>query len=328
MLRGQVALVTGASRGIGRGIALQLGEAGATVYVTGREPKKSGAQEANASTLEETAKQITERGGKGIAVYCDHSDADDIKRLFERIEREQNGQLDILVNNAYSAVNALSQAMGKPFWELDPLFWDEVNNVGLRNHYICTVYAARLMVPRKKGLIVIISSMGGLQYLFNVPYGIGKCACDRLAADTAQELYKHNVTSVSFWPGAVRTEFVQNSFATGKFEETAAKTPDIFGMTPDEARKLFEEGETPEFTGRAIVHLAADKNQMKKTGRILITADLAHEYGFTDIDGRRPPSVRSVKALLQLAKWDRTSWFIPSWLKLPGWLFNASASKF
>jgi len=315
MLRGQVALVTGASRGLGRGIALQLGNAGATVYVTGRAPKPGAKVDENAPSLENTAKEITARGGKGIVAYCDHSDANDIKRLFDRIEKEQNGQLDILVNNAYSAVNKIEENMGKPFWESEPAsMWDEVNNVGLRNHYICSVYAARLMVPRKKGLMIMVSSPGGLKYTFNVAYGIGKSACDRMAADTAVELRKHNVTSISLWPGAVRTEAVEEAIKKGSFDLNL--------------KKLFENGETTEFAGKAVAHLAADENKLQKTGKVLIAADLAQEYGFNDIDGRDPPSLRSVKQLLQVGRWERTAQWIPSWIKVPGWFLAGATSKF
>jgi len=281
MLSGQVALVTGASRGIGRGIALQLGEAGATVYVTGRQPKNSDSKnEPNLPTLEKTANEITQRGGRGIAVYCDHSDSDNIKRLFDRIQQEQNGQLDILVNNAYSAVNLITDTMGKKFWELEPSVWDDVNNVGLRNHYICSVHAARLMVPRKKGLIVVISSFGALHYRFTVAYGVGKAACVRLAADMAVELKSHDITAVSLWPGAARTELM------------ASKIDTVF----QGKKETFEEFETTEYVGRAIVHLAADKNRLNKTGKALVAADLGDEYGFTDIDGRHPRNLRSVTA--------------------------------
>jgi len=282
------------------------------VYVTGREPKQSGSKDGSLPSLEKTATEITERGGRGIAAYCDHSDHEDIKRLFERIQREQNGQLDILVNNAYSAVNLITDSAGKKFWELDPLVWDDVNNVGLRNHYICAVYAARLMVPKKKGLIVTVSSPGGLRYLFNVAYGVGKAACDRLAADTAAELYKSNVTSISLWPGAVRTELITSKLDAGY---------------QSNMKEMFEEGETTEFSGKAIVHLAADKNQLQKTGRILVTSDLADEYGFTDIDGRSPPNLRSLKQLLKLSRWNRTAWLVPGWVKVPGWIITSSVSK-
>lgn len=280
MLKGKIALVTGASRGIGRGIALQLGTAGATVYVTGRKPTSKPSHESqDLPTLEKTAQEITDRGGRGIAVYCDHGDPNDIKKLFEQIEQENKGQLDVLVNNAYSAVNTIMRSEGKKFWELDPLIWDEINNVGLRNHYICAVYASRLMVPRKSGLIVNVSSSGGLKYLFNVAYGVGKEACDRMAVDCGIELKRHNVAVVSLWPGAVKTELV---------------TPNI----------------------------------MQKTSRILITGDLGDSYGFVDVDGRRPPSLRSVKFLLDVAQWRGTAAWIPEWVKLPGWLMNVGGNKF
>jgi len=312
MLRGQVALVTGASRGIGRGIALQLGEAGATVYVTGRQPKSIDSNaDPSSPTLEKTASEITRRGGIGIAAYCDHSNSDDVKRLFDRIEQEQEGQLDILVNNAYAGVNTLfgNIETGKQFWELDPLIWDEINNVGLRNHYICGVYAARLMVPRKRGLIVIVSSAGGLRYIFNSAYGIGKAACDRMASDFGHELRKHNITVVSLWPGAVKTETVLASLDREKFKD------------------FYEGSESTEYSGRAVVHLAADKNQLQKTGKILITGDLGDEYGFTDIDGERMPSLRSLNRLLKRGGWNKTAWLIPSWIKVPGWVVTALNSR-
>jgi len=316
MLKGKIALVTGASRGIGRGIALQLGAAGATVYVTGRKPSsKPSLDTDNLPTLEKTAQEITERGGRGIAVYCDHGDADDIKNLFEQIDKENKGQLDILVNNAYAAVNAVMRNEGKKFWEMDPLIWDEVNNVGLRNHYICAVYASRLMVPRKSGLIVNVSSSGGLRYLFNVAYGVGKEACDRMAVDCGIELKRHNVAFVSLWPGAVRTELVTSIF----------KDADV---TKHPMKKVFDEGETIEYAGKCVAHLAADTNIMQKTSRILITSDLGDTYGFTDIDGRRPPSMRSLKFLLDIAKWHGTASWIPDWVKLPGWIMNGAGNKF
>ncbi|KHJ89768.1 oxidoreductase, short chain dehydrogenase/reductase family protein [Oesophagostomum dentatum] len=210
-LAGQIAVVTGASRGIGRGIALQLGQAGATVYVTGRRPEQSDAATENyLPNLEKTAKEITERGGKGIAAYVDHSNMEEVKQFFERIERDHNGQLDILVNNAYAAVKTIIDSSGKKFYECPPEMWDEVNNVGLRNHYFCSVYASRMMANNGSGLIVNISSVGGLRYLFNVPYGVGKQALDRMSADMAVELKSKNVCVVSVWPGAVRTELITN----------------------------------------------------------------------------------------------------------------------
>ncbi|KAI1702474.1 short chain dehydrogenase domain-containing protein [Ditylenchus destructor] len=272
-LKGQVALVTGASRGVGRGIALQLGEAGATVYITGR--KKSAEQQLEQSSdkypsLEKTANDITARGGKGIAVYCDHEDEKQVEGVFERIAKEQNGQLDILVNNAYAGVPTLFATGNKKFWELPTSIYDTINNTGLRNHYICAVLAAKLMVPRKKGLIVTVSSFGGAGYLFNAAYGIGKAAGDKLAADTAVELSDFNVTSVSMWPGAVKTEYVQET---------------VLNQADNPAKAFFAAGESIEFPGKCVVALAADQNKQEVTGRILTTELLGEKYNLKDIDG-------------------------------------------
>ncbi|KAI4895627.1 hypothetical protein NFI96_010185 [Prochilodus magdalenae] len=275
-LSGWVCVVTGASRGIGRGIALQLSEAGATVYITGRQMK----------TLQQTAAEVNERGGRCLPVICDSSKAEDIRELFEKVEREQNGRLDILVNNAYSGVQRIFENLGKKFWEEDPDIWDDINNAGLRGHYFCSVYAARLMVAQGKGLIVTISSMGGLRYTFNVPYGIGKAACDRLAADTAVELKRRGVASVSLWPGAVQTELVSQHIVE---KEDSSIDP--------KWKEVFANGETTELSGRCIVELAKDRSLMSMTGKVLLTCDLARRYGLQDIDGNRacsmftPPSV-------------------------------------
>ena len=157
-LQGKVCLVTGAARGIGRGIALQLGQAGATVYITGR----------TAANLEDCAREIKERGGHPIAITMDHGVDSDVVKLFERIKSEQNGKLDVLVNNAYAGVNTIFTSTGKKFWETEPIdTWDMINGVGLRGHYICTTLASRMMVPRKTGLIVNVSSTGGLQYVYD-----------------------------------------------------------------------------------------------------------------------------------------------------------------
>ncbi|KAJ1352021.1 hypothetical protein KIN20_008208 [Parelaphostrongylus tenuis] len=236
-LAGQIAVVTGASRGIGRGVALQLGAAGATVYVTGRPPSQSdSSKDQSLPNLEKTAREVSERGGKGIAVYVDHSNMDEVKKFFERIEHDENGRLDILVNNAYAAVMNFIETHGKTFYECPPEMWDEVNNVGLRNHYYCSVYAARMMVRNGSGLIVNISSAGGLRYLFSVPYGVGKQALDRMAGDMAEELKTKNVCVVSIWPGAVRTELITNVFISEGAEKGKSKLTE-----------MFERGETPEY---------------------------------------------------------------------------------
>jgi dehydrogenase/reductase SDR family member 1 len=159
-------------------------------------------------SLEDTSSEITKRGGHCIPCVVDHESDSQISDLFKRIDQEQNGRLDILINNAYKAVNSIFESSSSKFWELKPEFWDDVNNVGLRSHYVCTVHASRLMVARKQGLIINISSWGGMRYIFNVPYGIGKCAVDRMAADCAVELKEFNVTMVSLYPGAVSIYFI------------------------------------------------------------------------------------------------------------------------
>jgi NAD(P)-dependent dehydrogenase (short-subunit alcohol dehydrogenase family) len=196
-LKGKVALVTGASRGIGKGIAIGLGEAGALVYITGRSVNQSNSMDSISGSLLETKVAVEKAGGICIAVPVDHSDDEQIKSLFEKIDREQNGQLDLLVNNAYGGVRSLIDAKGKPFWEADLSLWDTCNQVGLRSHYVASHFAAKMMTLRKQGLIVTISSWGGLAPIFGVAYGTGKSACDRLAAEMAVELKPFNVASIS-----------------------------------------------------------------------------------------------------------------------------------
>ncbi|KAL2097147.1 hypothetical protein ACEWY4_006354 [Coilia grayii] len=306
-LSGWICLVTGASRGIGRGIALQLSEAGATVYITGRQE----------STLKHTAAEVKERGGDCIPVVCDSSKEDEIATLFERIKQEQNGRLDILVNNAYAGVQAIFDNMGKKFWETDPLIWDEINNVGLRGHYFCSVHAARLMVAQGKGLIVVISSMGGLRYIFNVPYGVGKAACDRLAADTAVELKSRGVVSVSLWPGAVQTELVSKLVV----EKDVGVDPKF--------KDVFANGETTELSGKCIVELAKDKHLMSLTGKVLMTCDLARRYGLQDVDGRSVADYTSLKFML--AQVPYLSWLsviTPSFLRVPRFVLTLASGRF
>lgn len=308
-LSGWVCVVTGASRGIGRGIALQLSEAGATVYITGRQE----------TSLKETAAQVKERGGNCVPVICDSTKDKDIEDLFERIKREQNGRLDLLVNNAYAGVQAIFENMGSKFWETDPSIWDSINNTGLRGHYFFSVYASRMMVAQGQGLIVTISSMGGLRYLFNVPYGVGKAACDRLAADMAVELKRRGVASVSLWPGAVKTELVSQLV----FEK---ETPQ--GVDPM-LKAVFAHGESTEVSGMCIVNLAKDKHLMSLTGKVLLTCDLARRYGIKDIDGRSVPDYTSLKFLLSQVPY--LSWLsavIPSFIHLPRFVLTLANNRF
>jgi len=321
-LEGQIALVTGASRGVGRGIALQLGQAGATVYITGRRPSNAlSSTEVGLTTLDQTAKEISNRGGEPIPVYCDHSNSDDVKKLFERISTENSGTLDILVNNAYSGVTSIFGNAGRKFYECEPEMWDEVNDVGLRNAYICCVYAARLMANRKSGLIVNISSAGGLQYLFNVAYGVGKAAIDRMSADMAFELKDQGVTVVSLWPGAVKTELLEIYTRKGALSSAMNLSQEVIDASMKGA-------ETPEFVGKAVVALSTDKNKHRKTGKILMTADLANEYRFSDITGLMPANTRSIRSVMGYFGWLRMAKLVPSFIKIPKLMMHFGSYKF
>jgi NAD(P)-dependent dehydrogenase (short-subunit alcohol dehydrogenase family) len=259
-LAGQIAVVTGASRGIGRGIALELGAAGATVYVTGRSVKPGDAP--LPGTIGETAEQVSRLGGAGIPVQVDHGDDAQIRALFERVAREQGGRLDILVNNVFKVPDP--PVWGGNFWEHPISIWDDQVGIGLRAHYVASVVAAPLMVARRRGLIANISSRGGGGYAMSTAYGVGKCGLDRLAADMAHELRPYGVVSVSLWPSAVRTEFVLDQ---------AAKR----GVPIDLARS-----ESPRFTGAAVVALASDPNALERSGGVFRVKELASAYGFTD----------------------------------------------
>lgn len=315
-LKGKVAVVTGATRGIGKGIAIGLGEAGATVYITGRTLKNTSSNNL-VGTLLETQKAVNEAGGNCIPVQVDHSDDEQVRLLFERIKNEQNGQLDILVNNVFSGVKAIGEASGEAFWKHDPSLWDAINNVGLRSHYVASIFAARLMSQRQQGLICTISSWGGLNYIFGTAYGVGKAACDRLAADMAVELKANNITSLSLWPGIVATEqmlaFSQRKKTENKTQLDNATFNDYYNW------------ETPLFTGRVIAALAADTNTMKRTGKVQIIAELAKRYNIVDEKDNRPVSLRSLRFILPSAvpALKQYSWLIPD-IKIPWFILQAT----
>ncbi len=267
-LRGQIAVVTGASRGVGKGIALGLGEAGATVYVTGRTVHEGTAP--LPGTIGATAADVSRLGGHGIPVRCDHGRDEEVIALFERVRAEQ-GRIDILVNNAFT-VPATPIFSGR-FWEYPVGLWDELIHVGCRGHYVASHTVAPTMVAQGRGLIVNVSSFAGAGYVFNVAYGVGKAAVDRMAKDMAVELGPYGVTCVSIWPGVVRTELLVE----------ASKRGDVpFSIV---------NGESPQFSGRAVAAFAADPKRHERTGQVLIVADLAREYGFTDVDGRQPGNI-------------------------------------
>ena len=268
-----VAMVTGASRGAGKGIALALGGRGYTVYVTGRSQRAGDAP--LPGTIHETAAAIDRLGGHGIAVSCDHGDDEQVRALFERVAREQDGRLDILVNNACAIPDELVQPGA--FWE-KPLSLLSLLNVGMRSNYVASYYAAPLMVARRCGLIVHTSSFGGTCYMHGPAYGAGKAAVDKMAHDMGVELRPHNVAVVSIWMGLLKTE-----------------RTDVALSDPELARHyehLLETMESPQLTGLVIDALARDAHLMDRSGRIWIGAELAQQYGIRDVDGRQPPSHR------------------------------------
>lgn len=273
-LSGKVAVVTGASRGIGKGIALALGSEGATVYVTGRSVTP-GAYELP-GTVGETAAEVDRRGGKGVAVQVDHGKDEQVAALFEQVEREQ-GRLDIMVNNAFSLPEDLTES--KPFWEKPLSNWEMID-VGVRSNFVAAWHAARIMVPQRSGLIVAISGYVGVTYTYGVIFGTAKSAVDRMARDMAIELKPHNVASISLWQNLTFTERANRNLARNPGMKTQTVTNPAIGNSP-------------EFPGRVIAALANDPNIMKRSGGTFITPEVAQAYGVTDVDGRVIPSLRA-----------------------------------
>jgi dehydrogenase/reductase SDR family member 1 len=252
-LKGRVALVTGASRGVGKGIAQALADSGATVYITGR-----------------TAEDMQTPSGFSItALQCDHRDDSQVQAVFKRVD-EREGRLDILVNNVWGGYENMTEngefTWTRPFWQQPLWRWDAMFQSGVRAHYVASCLAAPMMISRRSGLIVDISYRSAQKHIANVAYGVSKAATDKLTADMAYELKDHNVAVVSLYPGLVRTESVLAASAWLDLSNS----------------------ESPEFVGRAVVALAGDSEVMKKTGTVVIAASLAREYGFTDVDGKSP----------------------------------------
>ena len=268
-LNGKVAVVTGGSRGVGKGIALGLGEAGATVYVTGRTVKEKADTGKLGGTVFSTAEAVTELGGKGIAIPCDHRDDSQVESVFQKIAKESR-KIDLLVNNAWAGYENMRECSRftyfKPFWEQPFWRWDAMFHSGVRAAYTSSALAARLMTKKKRGLIVNISYWSAQVYMSNTQYGVSKAAVDKMSAYMAHELKKFNVAVVSLYPGLVRTESVM-------------KNARHFDMS---------NSESPQFIGRVIAALAADPDIMKKSGKVLVAAQEALEYGIQDIDGRQP----------------------------------------
>jgi dehydrogenase/reductase SDR family protein 1 len=268
-LKGKVAVVTGASRGVGKGVALGLGEAGATVYVTGRTIKDKTDVEKLGGTVLETAQAVTALGGKGIAIPCDHREDSQVEELFKQVTKKSK-RIDILVNNAWGGYENMREGRRltyfKPFWEQPFWRWDAMFDAGVRAAYTSSAYAARMMTRKKRGLIVNISFWSAQVYLGNAQYGVSKAAVDKMTEYMAKELRKYEVAVVSLYPGLVRTESIMRN----------AKHFDM------------SNSESPQFIGRVVAALANDSNIMKKSGKVLVAAQEALEYGIQDIDGKQP----------------------------------------
>ena len=263
-----IAVVTGASRGAGKGIAIGLGESGATVYVTGRSADNS--NEFGGSVFE-TAQAVTDAGGKGIPVIVDHADDKEVEALFKRIKQEQ-ARLDILVNNAAKVdVGLLSRA---PFWE-KPLDTIELITIGLRSHYVSSYYATPLLIAGGKGLMVNAGHYGAVSYHLSPVNGAQKAGSDKMAADMAKELRPYNVAVVSIWMGSLDTE---------RARVLRSKLPE----SEVQGKKL----ESPQFTGRVISALYHSQDRMALSGQALIGAELGFKLGVKDIDGSCPVSYR------------------------------------
>lgn len=272
-LRGRVAVVTGSSRGVGRGIALVLGECGATVYVTGRSTRARAGARANdpsrPGTVEDTAEEVTRRGGTGIAAPTDHTDDARTAALFERVAAEQGGRVDLLVANAWGGYEGLEEtAFTAPFWEQSLARWDAMFTAGLRAQFAAARAAAPAMVAAASGLIVVTGGSDLPEhYLGNVPYDVVKAAAGRLVTALAHELRPRGVAAVGVYPGFTRTEAVVAAFA-----EQGAEPP--------------PETHSPEFVGRAVAALLADPERMALSGTGAQAAVHARRYGFADVDGR------------------------------------------
>jgi NAD(P)-dependent dehydrogenase (short-subunit alcohol dehydrogenase family) len=268
-LSGKVAVVTGGSRGVGKGIALGVGEAGATVYVTGRTVKEKTDAGKLGGTVLTAAEAVTAMGGKGIGIQCDHTDDSQVQAAFQRIVKESK-KIDLLVNNAWAGYENMHEGRRftyfKPFWEQPFWRWDAMFDAGVRAAYTASAFAARTMTKKKRGLIVNISFWSAQVYLSNTQYGVSKAAVDKMSEYMAHELRKFNVAVVSLYPGLVRTESV-------------LKNAKHFDMS---------NSESPQFIGRVVAALATDPDIMKKSGKVLVAAQQALEYGIQDIDGRQP----------------------------------------
>lgn len=276
-LDGKVAVVAGATRGAGRGMACMLGEAGATVYCTGRSIRGQIKDQSRPETIDETAEMVTEWGGKGIAVQVDHTVPEQVEALFTQIAKEQDGQLDILVNDVWGG-DALTE-WERPFWEHSLEKGLKLQEQGIWSHLITSRYGVPLMVKRGSGGLVIEITDGDTErYRGTLYYDLVKSSVIRVALGMAEELRPHNITAVAVTPGFLRSEAMLDHFGVTEenWRDAAEKDPHFIAS------------ETPYYIGRAVACLAADPNVMEKSGGVYSTWGLVEEYGFMDMDGRQP----------------------------------------
>lgn len=279
-LNGVITLVTGASRGAGRGIALELGAAGATVYVSGRSVEGGPTTDNVPGTIEDTAREVTIRGGRGIAVRCDHTVDRDVDTLFARI-RADHGRLDLLVNNVWGGYeNSECRPLPMvPFWEQSLAQWDGMFTAGVRAHLAASRLAVPLMLPDRRGLIVsTTANLEPLPYMRNVFYDLSKTAIARMVWAMGQELREHGIAAVALAPGFMRTERVVEAF------RRAGALQALDGPGGPK--------ETTAYLGRAVVALLSDPQVIDRSGQLLEVGTLAREYGFTDVDGTQPAPFR------------------------------------
>ena len=276
-LKGKIAVVAGATRGAGRGIAVGLGRAGATVYCTGRSVRGKPASGSRPETIEETAEMVTAAGGTGLAVRVDHLIEAEVKALFERVRAEQGG-LDLLVNDVWGGEPYTGSNFGKPFWELPLPDVFQMLQTAIHTHIITAQYAAPLLVERGKGLIVEVTDGDSFRYRGNLAYDLAKISTMRLAYGMSEELKPHGVAALSLTPGFLRSEEMLDHFGVREenWQDATQKDPHFIAS------------ETPYYIGEAVAALAADPAIMEKSGTYQSTWKLKREYGFRDKDGRQP----------------------------------------
>jgi NAD(P)-dependent dehydrogenase (short-subunit alcohol dehydrogenase family) len=292
-LQGKIALVAGATRGAGRGIAVELGAAGATVYVTGRTTRSQQSEYARPETIEETAEPVSAAGGKGIAVQVDHLVPDEVRKLVDRIRAEQ-GRLDVLVNDIWGGEKLFE--WNKPVWDHNLQNGLRMLRLGIDTHLITAHYALPLMIERPGGLLVEVTDgtaeYNADHYRLSPFYDLAKVAVTRMAWAHAKDLAPHGATSVSLTPGWLRSEMMLEAFGVAEenWRDATAKVPH------------FVISETPRFVGRAVAALAADPDRSRWNGQSLSSGGLAQVYGFTDLDGSRPDAWRYLPEVQDVGK--------------------------